>query len=73
MSGIQGLILLAIVALLAIDTWYRCRHLLRDYLNPKPKLCPKCGGALDVDPYRYKHTLLWTCRECNHTYETLRR
>jgi hypothetical protein len=36
------------------------------------KFCPKCGGELEADPFKYKNIIEWRCRECNDTFETLR-
>lgn len=36
------------------------------------KYCPKCGGELNADFMKYRHTVEWTCRDCHRSYEVLR-
>ena len=33
--------------------------------------CPKCGGWLDGDKWKYKGVVYWKCRSCAATFETL--
>ena len=47
-------------------------YLIYRYGQPKPALCPKCGGRLHADPYHYPNIVVWTCEECEDTFETLR-
>jgi rubredoxin len=72
----REIIIVALLSAIVLILWYRFRNtivpILREAFVGKTHLCPKCGGQLDMDEYTYKHTLLWTCRICEHTYETLR-
>lgn len=36
------------------------------------KLCPKCGGVLDLDSEMYRHVVVWVCRDCGEDFEQLR-
>ncbi len=48
-------------------------YLMIKAINHRPyRRCPRCGGALDADPYKYKNIIEWTCRECQSSFETLR-
>jgi len=58
--------LLAVVALVGA-TWAAWRR-----HQPKPYLCPKCGGELESDANHYRYTVLHTCKDCGASFETPR-
>jgi ribosomal protein L37AE/L43A len=39
--------------------------------HPSSKKCPNCGGVIDGDRWKYKGVCVWTCRDCEQTFETL--
>lgn len=59
----------ALAILLAITVW---KLIYLFWRFPGCRKCPACGDWLDGDRFRYKGVIVWTCRGCHQTYETLR-
>jgi len=55
------------IVILGIVIWQMNR-----YYQTMNHLCPKCGAVIDPDAYHYRHTIVWTCRECGNTFETMK-